>query len=405
MVELLKKGKLMLKKISEIEQNVTLLEFDKNKKLYLIGTAHVSVSSVELVEKVINDYSPDTICVELDEQRYKNIMKPQSWAELDIIEIIKKKQLFFFIGQFIMSSFQKKISEQTGSKPGEEFKKAIEIAEATDKKLVLADRNVGTTLKRAWRLTPFRQKLKLFGSLLFGSKDELDDINIEDMKTKDAIDSLVKTFGDELPKTKEVLIDERDMYLSKEIMDNLGDVTVAAVGAGHVPGMLLQFENGTIDDQKKHEINIIPAPSRFGKLLPWLIPLAVVGVITFGFLSGNKDIAKEAIIYWVLANGILTAIGCLLALSHPLTIVVGFIAAPITSLNPTIGAGIVTAFAQTILVRPRVKDFDQIKNKTLKIKQWWSNRLTKIFLVFILSSIGSSIGTFVALPVLIKMFK
>jgi len=389
--------------IEELKQNVHLLHFENGKKLYLLGTAHVSESSIELVEETIREYNPDTICVELDEQRHKSITKKNLYEDLDIIKIIRKKQLFFFIGQFVMASYQKKISEKTGSKPGMEFKRAIELADITDSKLVLADRNIGTTLKRAFRLTPFWHKMKFLGSLFVADDEELDNINIEELKSKDAIDSIVQSFADELPVTKKVLIDERDQYLTCEIQNNLGDITVAVVGAGHVPGMLKCFEN-KISDETKEEINFVPPATLAGKLIPWIIPAIVITVFIWGFIYGRKDIAGEVMLFWILANGTLTAIGCLLSFAHPLTVIAGFIAAPITSLNPTIGAGFVTAIVQTFISKPRVSDFEQIQNNALKIRQWWTNRITKIFLVFLLSSIGSSIGTFVALPALTKLF-
>ncbi len=179
---------------------------------------------------------------------------------------------------------------------------------------------------------------------------------------------------------------------------------MAVVGAGHVPGML-KLLTGEMDPSRKDEISFVPPPSIFGKIIPWLIPAIVVGLITWGFMSGRKDVAADAVYYWIMANGILTAIGCVLALAHPLTILAGFVAAPLTSLNPTIGAGFVTALVQTFLVKPRILDFEQIQNKTLGFRNWWSNRITRIFLVFILSSIGSTIGTFVALPFLTQLFK
>jgi pheromone shutdown-related protein TraB len=390
--------------ITEISQNIHLLTFKNEKKLYLIGTAHVSADSVTLVEETINKYSPDTICVELDEQRYQNMLKKNIFEDLDIIQIIKKKQLFFFIGQFMMASFQKKISEKTGSKPGEEFRKAITLADENSLNLVLADRNIGTTLKRAWRLTPFKDKFKFLGSLLVSDDDDLEDLDIEKMKSMDAINNLIENFADGLPITKEVLIDERDTFLAYEIQNNLGEITVAVVGAGHVPGILRKLKS-KIPQEEKEKINIIPPPKLIGKIIPWIIPGIITTVFVLGFIYGDKKVAKDVIIYWIMANGILTSIGCILAFSHPLTIITGFIAAPITSLNPTIGAGFVTAIVQTLVSKPRIKDFEQLKGKSMKIRDWWSNRITKIFLVFFLSSIGSSIGTFVALPALTKFFK
>ena len=389
--------------IETISDELHRLIFKDGRELYLIGTAHVSKASADLVEKIIHEVKPDTVCVELDDKRLKAIMKKNVFDDLDIIKIIRTKQLFYFIGQFIMSSFQKKMAQKTGSTPGAEFKRAVELSNETGALLVLSDRDVGITLKRAWRLTGFFDKIKFLGSIIAGGEKELEDLNIENMKNRDAIDNLIKSFGDELPVTKEVLIDERDIYLTSSIQRNLGGKTVAVVGAGHVPGMLKHFEN-FIPDQKIEQINSVPPPSRFARTAPWIVPAVIIGVFAYGFMFGRRDLAGEAILYWIFINGTLTAIGCVLARAHPLTIIAGFVAAPITSLNPTIGAGFVTALVQTFALRPRVKDFEQIQGSALKIWQWWSNRITIIFLVFILSSIGSSIGTFVALPFLARIF-
>ena len=388
-------------RIKEIRQNVHLLKFPNGKALYLIGTAHVSADSVKLVEEIISKVKPDTICVELDEKRYHSITDTDSYKNINIFQIIKEKQLFFFIGQFIVASYQKKISEKTGSRPGLEFKKAIELSKETGARLVLADRNIGATLKRAFRLTPFKHKMLLLSSL-FSSEDD-GEFDIEKMKEHDAIENIVSSFAKELPVTKKILIDERDEYLASEIHENMGKTTVAVVGAGHVPGILKQIQNPA-GPERRENLNVIPKPSLVGKLLPWLIPAVFISLITLGFIIGNKDAAKDAIVYWIMVNGILAALGCVIAAAHPLTVLAGFIAAPITSLNPAIGVGFVTAIVQAFLVKPRVMDLEEIQNQSLSLKKWWSNRLTRVFLVFLCSSIGSSIGTFVALPALAKIF-
>ena len=390
--------------VSEIEQNVHKIRFENDQELYLIGTAHVSQNSADLVERIITEVKPDRVCLELDEQRFEGITKKNRYEDLNIFNIIKKKQLFFFIGQFVMSSFQKKISEQTGSRPGSEFIRAIDTCNEAGIDIRLIDRNIGTTLKRAWRLTPFRHKMKFLGALLFTDNDELENLDIEELKNSDAIETMVNSFSDDLPVTKEVLIDERDIYLTYGMQQNMGEKTVVVVGAGHVPGILKKI-NSPISDDVKNSIDFVPDPSIIGRLIPWIIPAIVICMFVWGFTSGRKDIAQDAIIFWIVANGALTSIGCILALAHPLTIIAGFIAAPITSLNPTIGAGFVTAIIQSIVVKTRISDFEQINSKSMKFRQWWSNRITKIFLVFIFSSIGSSIGTFVALPALLNFFK
>jgi len=390
-------------KITENKQNVHHIVFDDGRELYLVGTAHVSLQSVELVEETINEINPDTICIELDDKRYNSIMNKQKYEDLDIVKIIREKQLFFFIGQFIMASYQKKIAEKTGSRPGMEFKRAIELGEEKGAVMVMADRNIGTTLKRAFRLTPFWDKMKFLGSLFLADDDDFEDLDIEQLKEHDAIERIVGSFEDELPVTKEVLIDERDRYLASKICENLGEVTVAVVGAGHVPGMLKQFD-APLTPEAREEIEFIPPPSKAGKILPWIIPAIVIGAFVWGFSSGRRDVAQDAIIYWVLANGILTSLGCIIALAHPLTILSGFIAAPITSLNPTIGAGFVTGIVQTFLNKPTLSDFEEIQNSKFSMKLLWKNRIFRIFMVFFLSSIGSSVGTFVALGPLYKLF-
>jgi len=391
-------------KVKEIQQNVHKLTFEDGRVLYLVGTAHVSAESTKLVEETINKYKPDTVAVELDANRLKMLQQTDRFKDLDLVKVIRSKQLFFFIGQFIMSSFQKRISDQTGSKPGMEFKKAVELANNKGARVVLADRDIGITLKRAWRITRFKDKMKMLFSSFFTKSKELDNVNIEELKSMDAINSMVNEFADGLPDTKRVLIDERDAYLTGSIQENLGKKTVAVVGAGHVPGMLKLFDLRMIQKDERDGYDRIPPKSLFSKILPWLIPVAVMTGFAFGLSQGRLDQAKDAAIFWVLANGILTAIGTFIAFGHPLTALSGFIAAPITSLNPTIGAGFVTAFVQAMLVKPRIRDIEELRGKTLKIRHWWHNRLTRVFLVFLFSSIGSSIGTFVALPILLKLF-
>lgn len=389
--------------INEIEDNVHRISFSSGNEVYLIGTAHVSKNSAQLVEDKITELKPDTVCIELDEQRFHSITRKKKYEDIDIFQIIKNKQLFFFIGQFVLSSFQKKVSEKTGSKPGDEFIRAISIAEANGYSLQLIDRNIGVTLKRAWRMTPFRDKFRFLSGLLFAENEEFENINIEDLKKKDAIDTLVQSFSKELPVTKSVLIDERDLYLTHGIQHKSGKVTVAVVGAGHVPGILSNLEN-LVTDEAKERLDIIPEKTITGKILPWAVPLLIGVFFIGGFFFGKKEVAAEFFFIWIMAHGILTVLGSLLSLAHPATIIAAFIASPITSLNPTIGAGMITALVQAVFVKPRIKDFEQLNGNALKFTDWWKNRLTKIFLVFIFTSIGSSIGTFVALPVLIKFF-
>ena len=392
--------------VSSIEApktNLNKVTFDDGKVLYLIGTAHVSGDSVKFVEECINEFEPDTVAVELDKNRMDVLKNRKKYEETDIIDIFKKKKVLFFTVQLIMSGYQKKIAEKTGSAPGSEFKKAIELAEEKDLKLVNADRDISVTLKRTINSMTFKEKVKFFTGMLFGDDKDVDEKAIEELKKGDMLMQIIGEMQDEFPSLKRTILDERDRYLAANIAQNLGEKTVAVVGAAHVPGILRRLQEEKPEEDSLDDINFVPKGSKVTKMIPWIIPLLIIGMFIYGFFNGNAPDTLEAAIWWIVINGTLSALGCALALGHPLTILAGFIAAPITSLNPTIGAGIVTGLVQLYLVRPRVIDLETVSQDTMHLKGWWKNKLSRTLLVSLFSSIGSSIGTFAALPFLMKL--
>ncbi|MBR4530985.1 TraB/GumN family protein [bacterium] len=392
--------------VSSIETpktNLNKITFDDGKVLYLIGTAHVSGDSVKFVEECINEFEPDTVAVELDKNRMDVLKNRKKYEETDIIDIFKKKKVLFFTVQLIMSGYQKKIAEKTGSAPGSEFKKAIELAEEKDLKLVNADRDISVTLKRTINSMTFKEKVKFFTGMLFGDDKDVDENAIEELKKGDMLMQIIGEMQDEFPSLKRTILDERDRYLAANIAQNLGGKTVAVVGAAHVPGILRRLQEEKPEEDSLEDINFVPKGSKVTKMIPWIIPLLIIGMFIYGFFNGNVPDTLEAAIWWVVINGTLSVLGCALALGHPLTILAGFVAAPITSLNPTIGAGIVTGFVQLYLVRPRVIDLETVSQDTMHLKGWWKNKLSRTLLVSLFSSIGSAIGTFAALPFLMKL--
>ncbi|MBP5202933.1 TraB/GumN family protein [bacterium] len=392
--------------VSSIENpktNLNKITFDDGKVLYLIGTAHVSGDSVKFVEECINEFEPDTVAVELDKNRMDVLKNRKKYEETDIIDIFKKKKVLFFTVQLIMSGYQKKIAEKTGSAPGSEFKKAIELAEEKDLKLVNADRDISVTLKRTINSMTFKEKVKFFTGMLFGDDKDVDEKAIEELKKGDMLMQIIGEMQDEFPSLKRTILDERDRYLAANIAQNLGEKTVAVVGAAHVPGILRRLQEEKPEEDSLDDINFVPKGSKVTKIIPWIIPLLIIGMFIYGFFNGNAPDTLEAAIWWVVINGTLSALGCALALGHPLTILAGFIAAPITSLNPTIGAGIVTGLVQLYLVRPRVIDLETVSQDTMHLKGWWKNKLSRTLLVSLFSSIGSAIGTFAAIPFLMKL--
>ncbi len=366
-----------------------------DKNFTIIGTAHISQKSADLVKKVIEEEKPDAVCVELDEQRYEALSNKKRWQELDIKAIIKNKQLTTLVVNLILASYQKKLGKKLGVMPGTELMVATQVAKKNGIPIVLCDRDVKITLKRAWNKMSFFQKLKFLVSGLAGvfEKQDITEEELEKLKEKDILNELMAELGKAMPVLKEVLIDERDTYITEKMRNAEGENIVAVVGAGHVNGIIEKLKSEQTFDLE--EIVEIPPSSPVLKIIGWGIPVIIIGsLIYIGFTQGILA-AKANSLYWILANGIPSAIGAIIALAHPLTIISVFFAAPLTSLTPVIGAGYVAAFVQAYFSPPKVKEFESLTDDFNNVRMWWKNRLLKVFLVFILTSLGSALGTYV----------
>ncbi len=365
------------------------------RQFILVGTAHVSKQSVDLVKEVIEAEHPDRVCVELDEKRYESLARRKSWVTLNLKEIIYKKQLSTLMINLILASYQKKLGDKLGVLPGTELLEATKVADAKEIPISLCDRDVRTTMRRAWHQTSFFKKSYLVASL-FGSlfdDTELTEEKLTELKSTDVLTELMEELGQALPELKRVLIDERDTFLAEKIKEAPGQKVVAVVGAGHIQG-IKQALNEDRSEQMA-EINTIPPVSPLWKIIGWSIPALIIGsLVGIAFRKGGAA-AGDNLIYWILANGIPSAIGALLALAHPLTILAAFVAAPITSLTPVIGAGYVTAFVQVMLMPPLVGEFETVFEDIVTVAGWWKNRLLRVFLAFFLPGIGSMIGTYI----------
>ncbi len=380
-------------KPEDLPESVRYISLD-GRDIYLVGTAHISKQSVEDVRTTIELVKPETICVELCEPRYNAMKNQDEWKKMDIFKVIKEGKATFLLAQLIMSSFYKRIGDQLGVKPGAEMAEGIRLAEETGANLVLADRDVQITLKRTWGHLNFWNKIKMMTQImasLFVS-EEIDEEMIDEMKKQDQIGDVLETFAKAFPSVKATLIDERDIYLAQKIKDCQGQTVVAAVGAGHVPGMVEQIkENHTLE-----EIEKIPEPSLWPKLLKWGIPLVIVAIVVYGFFHSGAQHSLENIGIWILVNGILSALGAAIALGHPITVISAFLAAPITSLNPMVAAGWVSGLVQAWVKKPRVEDFEELPKAIASIKGFWTNPVSRVLLVVALSNVGSSLGTFIS---------
>lgn len=365
-----------------------------DKDVYLIGTAHVSQESVNDVTTTIQMVEPDSICVELCELRYNNITNPDTWKKMNIVKVIKEGKSMFLLSSLIMTSFQKRIAKQLGVKPGAEMIEGINQAKAIGAELVLADRDIQITLKRTWGNLGLWSKSKIVFQLMASVfvTEDIDEQMVEDLKKQDQLTMALQTIGEEFPQVKSTLIDERDVYLAQKIRTAPGQKVVAVLGAGHVPG-ISELIHQTID---LHPLEQLPKPSAWPNVLKWGIPAVIIAIFIYGFFMGGADKSKEMVYIWFLVNGILSAAGAALALGHPLTILSAFIAAPLTSLNPTIAAGWVSGLVQAWVKKPTVEDLENLPEDIGTIKGFWFNPVSRILLVAALSNLGSMFGTFIA---------
>ena len=378
------------------------LEWD-GRTVTLIGTAHVSQESADLVRQTIETEQPDTVCVELCESRLQSVRQKSRWQEMDIIKVVKEKKAFLLLSNLILASFQKRIADRMDIKPGQEMITAVEVAEAAGAQVWLADRDIRVTLSRTWRSMGLWDKVKLLYQLLLslGEVDDLSQEDIERMKQEDVLNGLLEEIGASQPVIREILIDERDRYLSQKIKEAPGPHIVAVVGAGHVPGIKRYWSS----DTDLSALEELPPKSRLSGVIKWGLPAAILGLFLYGFYAGGAKAGSDMILWWVAANGLLAGLGALIAWGHPLTILSSVLSAPLTSLNPMIAAGWVSGLVETVSRKPKVRDFETLQDDIRSVRGFWTNKVTRVLLVVVFTNLGSSIGTFVAFPMIVRVLQ
>lgn len=382
---------------SRMSQTQKVLELN-GRKITLIGTAHVSKESIEEVTQTIKSLSPDCVAIELDEKRADSIQNAERYSQLDIIKVLKRHEGFLLLANLILSSFQRRMGLNVGVKPGDEMLAAINTANEMNIPSVMVDRPIQITLKRAWAKNSFWGKCKLFALLISSafSKEEVDPSEIENLKNSSEMDSMMGELAKEMPVIKKVLIDERDEYLASKIWDAHGENVVAVLGAGHLPGVEKHLQKLAAGEEKSDvtEISEIPPKSVLSKIAAWIIPALIIGLIAAGFVYGGRKAGAQLLTTWFLWNAIPAALLSIIALAHPITILVAFVAAPFTSLCPFIGIGFCTAIVQALVCKPKVSDMESLQDDVGSIKTLYKNRILKVLLVFVLSTLGSALGTF-----------
>ncbi|TWT27350.1 TraB/GumN family protein [Planomicrobium sp. CPCC 101110] len=382
------------------EENITRIQLGE-KELILIGTAHVSKQSAEQVKQVIEAERPDSVCIELDAQRYQSVTENSKWKEMDIFKVIKEKKASLLLMNLAISSFQNRLADQFGIKPGQEMIQGIESAKETGANLVLADRNIQITFSRIWGNIGLMGKAQLLTSVFFSifNKETISEEDLEKMKSQDTLNAVLDDFTKAFPKLKTPLIDERDQYLAQKIKEAPGRKVVAVLGAAHVPGITKEVHR----DHDLEALNKRPAKSKWPKILGWALPVLLVAIIAYTFYL-NPAAGIDQTISWILWTATLGAIGAAVAFGHPLAILTAFVGGPVGALHPLLAAGWFSGLAQAYIRRPNVGDFETLSRDVFTVKGFWDNKVTRVLLVVVLTNLGTAAGNIIGGADVIRLF-
>jgi len=371
-------------------------------RVTLLGTAHVSRASAEKVRELLHTGAYDAVAVELCPSRYNALIDPDALARMDLFRVLKEGKGTMVAASLALGAYQQRLAEQFGIEPGAEQREAVNYARENHSPVLLIDREIGTTLKRVASNVAWWQRFNLFSGLVASllSKDDVDEDEVERLKEGDILETTFAEFAEDRQDLYLPLIDERDRYMAARLLEDMQNdghkSILAVIGAGHMRGIKRYLEEG-IDSPRETvvELDAIPKKKSWPKLIPWIIVALILSGFAIGF-SRSPEIGWSLVADWVLINGGLSALGALLAGAHPITTIAAFVAAPITSLNPTVGAGMATAAVEIYLRKPRVGDFGELRHDTTHLKGWWRNRVSRTLLVFLFSTFGSAIGTYLA---------
>ncbi len=375
-----------------MEDHLVRLDY-QGREIILVATAHVLKQSADLIKKVIHEEQPDSVCVELDEERYQSIQNPRAWENTDIIQVIRSKKVGFLLANLILGSYQKRIAKGLDTIAGQEMLEGINSAKETGAQLVLADRSIKTTFTRIWRKLNLWDKGKLLFELLLSSDDDKDMSNADVSKLlkTDVLASVTAQVRAQFPKIADILISERDQYIAHKIKEAPGRKVVAVLGGAHVPGVKEEI----FKTQDIAALSAVPPRNSASRVIAWAIPMLIAGLIIYSFMM-NIETGMQQLSSWVLWNGLLAAAFTALSFGHPLSILTSLVAAPFTSLNPLIACGWVTGIVEATIRKPTVQDINNIPRDIFQVKYFLKNRFLKVLLIVIMANIGSSIGSFVA---------
>lgn len=379
---------------------IPLVEINSN--LRILGTAHISSTSVAQVREQIETYQPDVVAVELCKSRYDSLVSGRRLDKEGLLKVIKEGKAPLVLLQSMLAAEQRKLGLDEGEQPGAELLAAVELAQERNLEVQLIDRDIQITLKRAWKKMKFREKMKILYSLLGEEEESEEELQLDEiLENRDILSDLMQELKEFSPGAGEVLIDERDSYLSQKILSiDKEKKTLAVIGAGHLSGVETAIRSRydsdlSVSNNSTGLLEELPKRSLFSKVFPWLIPVLFFGMLYYAISNGDNVDVIELFTIWTLTNAVFAAIGCIIARGHILAVITAALASPITSLNPLLAAGWFAGYVQLKVAEPTAEDLQNF----LKLESYgsfWSNKAGKVLLVTALTNLGSMLGAWFA---------
>lgn len=380
-------------------------------RLTLLGTAHVSKASADEVERLLRTGEYDAVALELDPGRHAALTDPDRWAKTDLFQVLREGKAAMMAANLALGAYQQRIAEQSGTEPGEEMRRALRVAGELTLPVLLIDRDIGVTLRRVYANVGFWRRLTLLGGLMGSvvSREEVKPEEIERLKEGDVLEATFAEFSDTQGDLFTPLIQERDFYMAARLREEAAArpyrKVLVVIGAGHLKGLgsRLAAPPDTPPEMELAALTAIPKTFPWGQVVSW----GLVAFFVLGFALAfwrSPEVGVRLVTQWLLLNGGLAALGAIVALAHPLTVLATFLGAPIGTLSPTLGVGMIAGAAELWLRKPQMGDFASLRRDIAETRGWWRNKVARIFLIFFLTSIGGALGNYLTLPRIIGQF-
>jgi len=377
----------------------------ESHEIVIVGTAHVSEKSVQEVVGKIEQLRPDIVAVELCLARYRAITGQEEEREIKISELLSGGKLYLLLVQWFLAYIQRKMGEEMGVKPGSEMLAAIEAAKKSGARVALVDRDISITIQRFWSAMSLLDKVRLVWSLLpaaFG-RGEDEEIDIDSITQDDIVSQMISEFRKISPGAANVLVDERDAFLARNLylLSKQGRV-LAVVGAGHREGITRHLEHPEkipamerLNEKPGSKITLV-------KVLGVVFSLLILATIALVLITAqSSESMLEALLIWFVFTGGLSALGVLLARGHPLSALTALMVAWMTTLNPFVAAGWFAGMVEAWKIKPTVSDLKSLASAD-SFSQMLENRLFKVIWVAALSNLGAMAGTFAGIYLIWK---